>query len=282
MKKNTRTIYGAYLQSCQFLNQPVVLAEKSTLNEKFNTHADVILGESEVPRVRYMAIGNGGHRAVVGADGITQIAAIPHLPRQAALYHHTPFILRTPDHDLTAAERQNYRLRVLETHNGVVYVAYYLKVLEMSETVPQMTYMSERAGSVTTVPFSPTVADLNPTPPPLSSTGVLTTTGDYLSVTAQVRFVMAEADMEELTNVATILYNDADAGMIISELGLCSGIDRGVPGNFNGTNVNYIDAVGVQITHFIQDFYTTQFNATGIDLLMDIGAVEPLLTVSTA
>lgn len=280
MKNNRRTIYGAYLQSCQFLNMPVTLTPLSTLNERFNTNAGVILGKDEIPRIAYMAIGNGGHRAIVGTDGITQLAAIPHLPRHASLYNSIPFILRTPDHDLTAAERLNYRMRVLETHHGTTYVAYYLKMLDMRETVPQMTYVSESTGSVTTQPFSPTLADLNPTPPTTSSTGVMMTTGDYLSVTAQVRFTMTEADMDELTNVATILYNDPTAGMIISEMALCSGLDRPVAGNFNGTNVNYIDAVGVQVTHFIQDFYTTQFNATGIDLLMDIGAVEPLLVTS--
>lgn len=280
MKNNVRTIYGAYLQSCQFLNMPVALAENSTLNEKFNLHRGVILAETDIPRVSYMAIGNGGHKAYVGADGITQLAAIPHLPRHAALYHHVPFVLRTPDHDLTAAERLNYRLRVIESHHGVMYIAYYLKKLELDETVPQMTYMSENSGSITSLPFVPTIADLNPTAPPLSTTGVLSTTGDYLSVTAQVRFTMTEPDMQELTKVAAILYNDSNAGMIISELAVCSGIDRAVPGNFNGTTVNYTDAVGVQITHFIQDFYTTQFNSVGIDMIMDIGAVEPLLVTT--
>ncbi|MGI9213243.1 MAG: DUF7208 family protein [Methylococcaceae bacterium] len=280
MKNNTRTIYGAYLQSCQFLNLPVVLSEKSTLNEKFNVNAGIVLSEGEIPRVNYMAIGNAGHRAVVGADGITQIAAIPHLPRHGALYHHVPYLLRTPDNDLTAAERANYRLRVLETHNGVTYVAYYLKKLNLDETVPQMTYMTEREGAITSIPFAPTVGDLNPTAPPVTSTGVISTTGDYLSVTAQVRFTLTEPDMQELSQVAAILYDDPNAGMIISEMALCSGLDRAVPGNFNGTHVNYIDAVGVQVTHFIQDFYTTQFNATGIDLIMDIGAVEPLLVTS--
>jgi hypothetical protein len=161
-----------------------------------------------------------------------------------------------------------------------MYIAYYLKKLELDETVPQMTYMSENGGSITSLPFVPTIADLNPTAPPLSTTGVLSTTGDYLSVTAQVRFTMTEPDMQELTKVAAILYNDSNAGMIISELAVCSGIDRAVPGNFNGTTVNYTDAVGVQITHFIQDFYTTQFNSVGIDMIMDIGAVEPLLVTT--
>jgi hypothetical protein len=280
MKNNIRTIYGAYLQSCQFLNMPVALTENSTLNQKYNTHSGVILGVGETPKVSYMGIGNGGHKAQVGADGVTQIVAVPHLPRHAALYHQVPFILRTPENDLTAAERINYRLRVIETHHGVTYIAYYLKVLKLDETVPQMTYMTERSGAVTTMPFVPTVADLNPSAPALSSSGVLSTTGDYLSVTAQVRFIMTEPDMQELTNVAAILYDDVNAGMIISELAVCSGVDRAVPGNFNGTVVNYTDAVAVQVTHFIQDFYTTQFNSTGIDMIMDIGAVEPLLVTS--
>jgi len=151
-----RTVYGAYLQTTQLLGLPMVLKPNSTLNEKFNIHDNVALASSDIPRLNYVSIGNGGHRMVVGTNGIARPEPVQHTPRDAALYNHLPFVLRLPGDDLTAQERMQYRLRRLETHDGTVYVAYYMKLLDLSNTLPQLELRTVNEGVTTSTPFVPT------------------------------------------------------------------------------------------------------------------------------
>lgn len=277
MENSIRTIYGSYLQTCQYLKRPVVIPEYTTLNEKFNIHATETLGQLEVPAIGYVGIGNGGHKMSLGADGFAKVAWPGHSPKHASLYSQLPFVLRTTDNDLTALQRSKYRLRRVETHNGVIYFAYYLKVLDLSATIPQLTYVSVTENGTITQPYVPVIEDLNnPQPPVLNNGDVNLGTGDYISVSGQVHFTMDSGDLEELSNVVSIKYDDLGYA-IISELAICSGVDRLLPGTIDGMTQNYTDAVAVQICNFMNCFYTLQTNPTGIDTIIDIGATESLL-----
>lgn len=278
MEHIVRTVYGAYLQTCQLLGVPMVLKPNSTLNEKFNIHTNISIADSDKPSMRYVTIGNGGHRMVTGTNGIGRPEVIQHTPRNAALYNHLPFILRLPHDDLAPIERAKYRLRRLETHDGVTYVAYYLKLLNMTNTVPQLELRTVVDNITTATVFNPTIADLNPTPPALNSGGVLTTTGDYIAATGKVPFTMVSNEIDEFLNVANIIYGD-DGYAMISEIGLCSGVDRTVMGDFNGASIGYTDAVGVQIINFISKFIHAPSNNAGINIEFDVGSVEPLLVL---
>jgi len=278
MESSIRTIYSAALQTSQLLGLPVVIKPNSTLNEKFGVHQSVAIAETDKPAVRYITVGNGGHRMVVGADNIAKPEPIQHTPRDAALYNHLPFILRLPSDDLLPVERMQYRLRRLETHDGVVYVAYYLKLLDLSDTTPQLELRSVTDGVTTATAFTPTAADLNPTPPPITSGGVITTSGDYIAATAKVPFVMTTTDIEEFLNVCNIIYGDVNYAMI-TEIGLCSGVDRVVTGDFNGVSTGYTDAIGVQITSFLSSFFALAFTNGEISLMMDVGSLEALLVL---
>lgn len=279
MERIVRTVYGAYLQTCQLLNLPVVLKPNSTLNEKFNIHTNIAIADSDRPAMLYVGIGNGGHRMVVGSNGIGKPEIIQHTPRHAALYNQLPFVLRLPSADLTPTERANYRLRRLETHDGTTYVAYYLKKLNMTNTVPQLELRTVTDGITSSTVFSPTIADLNPTPPAINPNGVLTTTGDYIAATGKVPFTMDANEVTEFLNVANIIYGDEGYAMI-SEIALCSGVDRTVVGDFNGSSSGYIDSIGVQIMNFIGQFVHVPSNNSGIDIEFDVGSVEPLLVLA--
>jgi hypothetical protein len=279
MESIVRTVYGAELQTTQLLNLPLILKQYSTLNEKFSIHNDVAIADTDQPSVKYVTIGNGGHRMVMGASNISRPEPVQHTARDAALYNHLPFVLRLPNDDLTALERTKYRLRRLETHDGTVYVAYYLKVLDLSATVPQLELRTVADGVTTSTDFSPTIADLNPTPPALNPGGVLITTGDYIAATAKVPFILSTSDIDELLNVCNIIYSDDNYAMI-SEIGLCSGVDRAVVGDFNGVSTGYTDAIGVQIVSFINAFFAVKFSNNGVNILFDIGNSEPLLNIS--
>lgn len=279
MERIVRTVYGAYLQTCQLLDLPVIIKPNSTLNEKFNIHTNIAIADSDRPAMLYVGIGNGGHRMVVGSNGIGKPEIIQHTPRHAALYNQLPFVLRLPSEDLIPTERAKYRLRRLETHDGTTYVAYYLKKLDMTNTVPQLELRTVTNGVTNSTVFSPTIADLNPTPPAINPGGVLTTTGDYIAATGKVPFTMDANEVAEFLNVANIIYGDEGYAMI-SEIALCSGVDRTVVGDFNGSSSGYIDSIGVQIMNFIGQFVHVPSNNSGIDIEFDVGSVEPLLVLA--
>jgi hypothetical protein len=241
----------------------------------------VAVDSQTIPIVRYLAIGNGGHKAGVGTNGAVFFQTVPHKSRDASLYNQVPFVLRLPNNDLTATEQANYRFRTIESFNNTSYIAYWLKVLDRSTVQAQMTYNAVSNGVTTTTNFEPTSSDLNPTPPDLNADGTYVTTGDYISVLAALGIEFTPDEVSELLNVFNIIYGSEQYG-IISELALCSGVDKTVSGTFNGVTANYLEAIGVQICNFIAAIYPLQFNNTGISITANVGATEPLLATAVA
>lgn len=279
MEQIIRTVIDAKLQTCLKLGLPFELPANSSLNEKLSIHASTALGDSDRPIMKYVGIGNGGHKAEIGGDGFSKIIPVPHRPRDTGLYNQIPFVLRRTDNDLTTAERGNYRLRRTEVHGGTTYIAYYLKVLDLSGTVPKLELRSVDAGVTTVIPFTPTIADLNPVKPAITSGSVLTTSGDYVAATAKVPFILTSVDIANLIEVANIIYTDPNYAFI-SEIALCAGVDKIVTGTFGSVTASYTDAIGVHVTNFISTSYPVNFISTEIKTNLNIGSVEPLLTIS--
>jgi len=69
MENIVRTVYGAYLQTCQLLDINVDIAPFSTLNEKFNVNENVHHTRENPLSMKYVAIGLGGHKMVLGNNG---------------------------------------------------------------------------------------------------------------------------------------------------------------------------------------------------------------------
>lgn len=276
MDNNVRSIYGAYLQTCGLLGFNVDIKPNSTLNQKFDLFPNEIFISGEMPTVKYLTIGNGGHTASLGVDGLPLINPVPHSPRHAALYNHLPFIIREVGEDLTPGERLLYRLRVPRTIDGVNYMCYYAKVLDMSMVEPKIELRNNTVGIITATDFTPSLADLNPIKPVIPVNGNITSTGNYLASTAKIEFVMNEAEITELLNACNIIYG-SDNYAFISEIGLCSGIDRTLMGNFNGPPAAYTEAVGVQIMNFISTAIPAYALSTSITQTIDVGSTSPLL-----
>lgn len=279
MQEFVRTAAGAALQTAQLLGKPVVIQANSSLNQKFDIQATVAIADTDHPVMKYVTIGNGGVRVTTGVNGIAILKSVQHSPQHAALYSHLPFILRLPNDDLDPGQRANYRLRRLETHDSVSYVAYYLKLMDLSASVPQLELRSVTDGVTTSTPYVPTLADLNPTPPPMDNNNVVQTTGDYIASTAKVPFTLNAWEIEEFLNVCNIIYGD-DGYAMISELGICSGVDRTVTGDFNGTSAGYTEAIGVQICTFMNTSIPVKFINTSFSLMLDTGSLEPLLQLT--
>ncbi len=276
MDNNVRSIYGAYLQTCALLGFNVDIKPNSTLNQKFDLFPNEIFNGGETPTVKYLTIGNGGHTASMGVDGLPLINPVPHSPRHAALYNHLPFIIREVGEDLTPGERLLYRLRVPRTIDGVNYICYYAKVLDMSMVEPKIELRNNTDGIITATDFTPSLADLNPIKPVIPVNGNITSTGNYLASTAKIEFVMNEAEITELLNACNIIYG-SDNYAFISEIGLCSGVDRTLMGNFGGPPSAYTEAVGVQIMNFISTAIPAYALSTSITQTIDVGSTSPLL-----
>ncbi len=275
-----RTAIASVTQTSQYIGKKLRKLPNSTLNQKLNIHPDIDIAESDIPVVKYVAIGNGGHNFIVGGNGRVKWRAVHHTVRHTALYNQLPFVLRRPNEDLTPEQRMRYRLRRLETHHGVTYVAYYLRVLDLSMTEVDLELRHVEDGVTVSTPYAPSLEDLNPVPPTLLTGQAVTTTGDYVASTAKIPFVMSAEDVQEFVNAVKIIEGD-DGYAVISEMATVSGVDRAVLGDFNGARSSYTDAIYTQVTSFISTAWVMEYQTDGVTLTIDVGNVEPLLSVTT-
>ena len=274
MNTISRTIYSSYLQSVMLLKTAFEMKPNTTLNELFGIQNGI--APAVTPSLGYFAIGNGGHKITVGTNNIPKTDPIQHKGTDAALYNHLPFVLREIANDISVTERANYALRRQETHNGRQYIAYYLKRLPLTDVIPDMEYITTANGIQNVAAFVPNNANLNPVPPVLSNTGVNLVSGDYVAASAKINIILSAADVTELLNVATVLYGDPGFA-IISEVALCSGVDKVVQSPADGnTMISFNDAIAVQVLSYISAFFPLQFNNNGTAMMLDLGASVPL------
>lgn len=269
-----RTGAAGAVQTAQYIGKPVAQLPNTTLNEKLSIHATEMLTSDDITAVRYVCIGNGGHGLLV-TGGRVKWKGLKHEPQHAALYNQLPFVLRTLDNDLTPLERQKYRLRRQETHGGVPYVAYYARVLDLSTTEVVRETRTVVDGVTTSKLFVPSIEDLNPVPPAITSGDAVTTTGSYLAVSAKVPFEMTKEEVEEFVKACAIIEGE-DGFAIISEVTTVSGIDRSVSGTFGGAAQTYIEGICMQVTSFITTAFIMEYQTDGIKLNLDVGNVEPM------
>lgn len=276
MKNVCPTIWSNFLQTNHHLDLPFVLPEKSTMNERLNIQASAALSLGEKPGMKVLVIGNGGHRAVTGADGFPLIDIIDHEADHAAPYNPIPFVLRNIDDDLTAGERANYALRTEVTLDGINYIAYYGKRINLNDVTVEIKKTIVEDGVSSTAPYVTSNANLYPTAPELSVNGTVTTSGEYLSTSAILSVPFTENDVAELVNVARIMYND-ERYAVISEMCFCTAVDRTVSISTLNGQVNFREVVGCQVATFVGCHYEMLFNSKGFDFRIETGAVEPML-----
>lgn len=274
----TRTVYGAALQTAHLYKLPLNIPENSTLNEKFGIRPTDPLEEGELPTVRYICIGNGGHRMTMGANNIPVTTPINHQATDAALYKHMPFVIRELDNDLSIVQRAKYAMRTIIKVDNVEFIAYYLKRLPLEDNTITLSRTHIANGEPVTVEFVPNNDNLNPEPPELPHDHIVTTDGSYISCSSVIDFQFTAQDVEELINVARVLYND-EAHAIISEIGLCSGVDRTITEPVPGGNISYREALRTQIVTHISTHYPVGLVNDGFRLQLEAGAVEPLLGI---
>jgi hypothetical protein len=282
MRNVTRTVYGAAMQTAMYIGKSYQVQENSTLNEKFGIQANTLPSAEERHAVRYFCIGNGGHRAIVGAEGLSYTTPNHHEATDAACFNHLPFVLREVTDDLTQEQRAKYGLRREEQHNGRQYFAYYGKRLTLDAVEVNMQKTIVDGNNQTSEPFVPTSSNLNPEPLAGTDqeTNVIEASGEYVSGSAVVTIDFTAADAEELRNVALIVYGD-EKYAVISEMALVGGVDRVVTGPGPGNNtINYNEVISAQVTTFIASYYQLDMQNNGFTFTADVGVTEPLYAIS--
>lgn len=272
----TRTVYGSYIQTCHYIGVTPDYFDFTTLNQYLNINKMVVPTAVEIPVMGYFCWGNRGHDSVTGADGIARNKHKQHKATDSNLFGLLPFVLRPIENDLTQGDRLKYALRREETHNGIRYYAYYLRRIDKAAVKPVMEYNVIDNGNVSTSSFIPNNANHNPVPPVINNVGTNVTTGDYVSVSARLTIPLAPDTCAEMLNVAKVLFND-ESYAIVSEVALCTAIDRTVQANvFGGGTFNMKEAIVVQISSFINTMIPLVFANNGATIELDVGATEPL------
>jgi hypothetical protein len=238
--------------------------------------ANEVPNPNEYPTLAYIGIGNKGASYEVTSSGYVLTTPIPHLARDASLYNFIPFVIRDINNDLSSTERLKYRLRVPITIGSTQYVAYYLRVLNLTSVVPSVELRNVNNGVITTNSFTPTLSDLTPTPPDLSNVNLNDPNGDYLVSTAKVTFTLNQDDITNIMDACNLLYGDPRYA-VINEIALCTGVDKILTGTFGNVTSNYTDVIAAQVAAFISQYHALTASTTQVEILIDLGSVEPLL-----
>jgi len=269
------------MQIAQYFGIPLPILAHSTLNEKLGISANATLGNNELPRVAYFAIGNGGHGTSTGVNSFPLLNNKIHKTTDTGLFNQIPFVLRPVGSDLDATQRAQYGLRRIETHGGDDYIAYYLKRIDRSGLQIKVQNRDIDVNQVTVLSdFIPTSDDLSPTPVDLDNAGVNSVTGKYISASVSLTISFNTFDAEEILNVVTVLYGNENYG-ILSEGALVSGVDRTLSSSDGaGGTISFNEVVCAQIANQIPLLQPVFSQRNGFDIIAEVGGVEPLLNLS--
>lgn len=272
-----RTCYSAALQTTKYLGlTPFIMLENTTLNQKYGIQNGVHPAANEMPNVRYMVIGNMGHYTIKADDGSDETANVLHRSNDAALYGGIPFVARELNDDLPADRRDQYCLRTQETYFGKPYIVYYGRRISMTGVRPQLLEITVVDGIIQTEPYIPTVNDLNPTRPVIPNSGTVIGSNKTISASAIVKVNLTAEEIREITNAHRVRTN-SNRSPIISEIGLCSGVDKRVATTGSGPSFQYLEVIACQVNVFISTNHPIGYNSNGLNLTFDIGGVEPTL-----
>lgn len=183
--------------------------------------------------------------------------------------------MRPVTSDLTTDERSKYRMRTIETIGQTDYVCYYLKLTPVPDITDNF-YIIKTLSDGTSI-SSPTInildmnkqQYLNPTPKVRTVDFKTQNSISYISKINKLSFTLTENDLNELKNVIKIKNIDSN---VITELGICSGIDK----EFD----TYKELVAAQIYFHIGltfNIETTLLSGKNFTQVINLGGLEPLL-----
>lgn len=237
-----RTIYGLDLELTRLAGKQYNVIDNTSLNEKFNVLTEEAVPENVYPTLKYFAIGVGEVDIIESNTGYSYSK---HSPVDAALFKHIPFVMKPLDEDLLPSEQERYRFRKIETHNGINYACYYLRAIETFELKDDFYKVSTSEGlSGLSIFDTNTDILLNPIPKDRSRHVLDPDTAEYILKVMKIEFSLTNTEITDLREVLTLLqYTENN----ITEIGLCTGIDKVVDGSVEATCVQISHHVGVNI-----------------------------------
>lgn len=279
----TRTIWGALMQTCQFGHFKIPNIKYISMNERLEILKDIRPPATQWPFFQYWVIGDKGHiQRIDATDNETYIDEAKHDGDNAAPFRPIPFVMRPEGSDLTEAERAKYILRKKENYNNVNYWCYYgMRIPGITEITPTVYLTTVKDGNSSTKEYETSTANIYPQQKVIAPDRGQTTTSDVLSVSAPLTIDFTANDAQELINVARIRYNGNEKRAIISEIGLCTGLDSKIQDfTDGGAQIMFNEAISVMIAAFISTYQSLVFNNKGFKVELELGATEPVTTGS--
>lgn len=247
--------------------------------------------DSDNIKTSVLCIGNGGHRYVAAVPPAPAYSSpIPHQATDSGFYNWIPFLVREATADINNAVeplRSKYRLRRTILIGGVLYVAYFGRALNFTGLTPDIKLVTVDGPNTLESPFVPTINSLDPNPLNVTDFTIDDNQGSYVSVSATLNISFTADEVEEILNACEILYGSREYA-IISEVGLCTGVDKLCDTRYaNDTPYGATaivsnqptESVGTQVTTHISTHYPIVYANDGFELTLDLGATEPLFGI---
>ena len=271
----TKTIHFARLELLRSMNIPFNIEQYSTLNEKHQM-ANIAPPNTGYPTIQYLGIGRGGHRNAVGSGSNGLIDILQHGVTDAALFEQIPFVLTPTTNDLSLVDRAKYRIRKLETHGGIDYFAYYLKVIPNASVPPDIRVIQMVDGVIASDDtYVPSPSSLSPTPVDISNTVVNTVSGKHIIIQSKIALPLTADEILAINDAVTTIYGDVRYATI-SEVAIVAGYDISVTNSLGGISATYDEIQSAQVMCFIGTFVPLQNAPDAVDLSYGLNNSMPL------
>lgn len=280
MNNITRTPLLGKIMSAMIRGGQYQYDEFTTLNEKFDVLPKRYPPAGKYPILRAVGLGWGAMDMYIADDGEATPRIRQHMATDFALFSHLPIVLRRQNEDLTPAQRERYYLRTAAQYHGEDYWAYWLKRADFSAEETSMYIKRKLAdGTIKIDPFTPSSANLNPTPVDLSEEGVNLLKGQSIISSTIISLPFDDFDINEIRNAAKIIKK-ATGRAIVSEICMVAGDVEGIniPIAGGGT-VRYDEIIGAQITTFLAANYAFDFINQSLTDQLELGIAEPLFNI---
>lgn len=261
----TKTVYNVSLAAATLMGISYRPLPNTTLNEKFNVVVETDSEES--PKLQYFTIGLQYEELI--DENVISLDRVRHSPTDAALFNHVPFVLKRIEEDLTADEREDYRLRSIIDIDNVTYVAYYMKKLRTTIANNQILKVINTNGTLVPSVYEP--QNENPLSPVIVDRDMVYSDNvEFVTSTNRIDLVLNNPELENIKEAMEIMYPDITPR--IGEIGVCSGLDVSTPLGTESawSQVNYMVKYDYDLSNMTSE--------TVLIKTMDLGGMQPLIT----
>lgn len=234
-----RTAIGLDNHMCAIVHGSIYIPK---LNTTLNSLYQVVAGDSpvNVPKLGWFGIGINGH---LNINDENKTVARTIKPDNLNLYTHIPFVMVPLDED-KSEYRIKYRMRRVFTYNSIMYVAYYLKPIELIDSSVRIVRIDPNTQKEIVYELDP--ANLRPVAPGPQTTGTI---GSSSEIQVNQRLLLPISG-SEVAGPVSVLYDGDMARARLSEYGLYTGEEKSVVGyDSNNTPFQYTEVVCAQLSY---------------------------------